>query len=118
MRYIERVLTNLKPYTPNMKRLVFILLCLSIIGAIGCAQNTKPSPQKLVSEKNNFSIENRIMELRKRGELFDSCQFLYQGNCFYRLCGSNDLATISDTSLVTSSSHILVTYVINQVILT
>lgn len=93
-----------------MKVLLIYILTLYASLFVSCKQKSNPAPKTMLTE-NKFSVEKKIKELRERGELFDSCQFPYQGNCFYRLCGSPGITSIRDTSFVTPVSSILVAYI-------
>lgn len=93
-----------------MLSIIIRISCFFAILLIGCSQNEKSSPPMIGNIKDTSSTITKVAMLRKKGELFDSCQFPYSGNCLYMLCASSDLISESDSSQKNTSSPILVTY--------
>jgi hypothetical protein len=83
----------------NVKFQSIAICCLFSNLFFGCFNQTS-SPKVLAEVQSKpFDIKQRIDDLKKSGELFDSCQFPYHGNCIYRLCSPRGLQSVSDSTL-------------------
>ena len=110
LQNIISLLPGIKIQIPFMKNCLYVIFALLLNFIFGCT-NPTPAQQVLAAQDSSkFSTKKRIDELRSSGELFDSCQYPYHGNCIYRLCASVDLTSVADSTPIGGNSRKLVTY--------
>lgn len=96
-----------------MKIRSIIIYCILVKFIFGCTNSNQTKKNLPEEDSKIFSVEKRLEELKKSGELLDSCQYLYHGNCIYRLCAPYGLQGVSDSILIQDqkSSRKLVKYI-------
>ena len=77
---------------------------------VSCSNTPNSNAKFTKPDSIEFSVKKMLTKIKDNGKFYDSCQFLYQGNCLYKLCAPAELMASSDTTFITQDSRCLVKY--------